>query len=328
MNKIILSTAFLTVILCFFSFQSNAQPDWVGNMFPASGSSSTITEGDGFTIYVQVYDAGRTEPAGQGAGIICEIYYGDVDAFGMPWNNIFTHTMTYNVDIGNNDEYQGTITPTADLYEFTCRCSEDGGASWTFASLPSGNGMLTVDAPLPLELANFKATPISNAIHLEWETTNESNSSHFVVERSKDSENWETISTIEAQGYSYDRMDYSVKDDQPMIGQAYYRLKQVDFDERFTYSDIVTAEFYQEQDILVYPNPVNEVLQIQFNASLTGSFEIYSLQGQLIKSKRFEDELDLELNVATLPKGIYLYHIIDNKNHNKKIIESQKLMVY
>ena len=74
-------------------FNSFATIDWVGNMFPASGSSSTIVEGENFNIYIQVYKAGTTEPAGQGAGINCEVYYSDVNGFGMPWLNVFTQSI-------------------------------------------------------------------------------------------------------------------------------------------------------------------------------------------------------------------------------------------
>ena len=121
------------LVSSLYGFKSLVVVDWVGNMFPVSGSSNTILNGENFTVYVQVYKAGVTEPAGQGPGINCEIYYGQVPAFGQPWDMIFTQAMTYNVDIGNNDEYQGTISPPVGLYEFTCRCSDDGGSTWTFA---------------------------------------------------------------------------------------------------------------------------------------------------------------------------------------------------
>lgn len=83
---------------------------WVGNMFPAGGSSNTITAGGAFTVYVQVWKDGVTNPSGQGAGITCSLYWGQVASFGGGWSNITDTPMVYNTDIGNNDEYKASIS--------------------------------------------------------------------------------------------------------------------------------------------------------------------------------------------------------------------------
>ncbi|MFN3374232.1 MAG: alpha-1,6-glucosidase domain-containing protein, partial [Chloroflexus sp.] len=80
--------------------------DWVGLMWPRGGVANAINEGaatGGFDVYVQVYEAGVTEGAGQGAGIACYLHWGK---YGSTWNDI---AMTYNTDKGNNDEYKATI---------------------------------------------------------------------------------------------------------------------------------------------------------------------------------------------------------------------------
>ena len=117
---------------------------WVGNMFPAGGSSTTITAGGSFTVYVQVWKDGVTNASGQGAGIACTLYWGQVSSFGGSWSNITNTAMVYNTDIGNNDEYKASIMPGQGLYEFTAYCSDDGGTTKTWQG--NGSGRLTVNA--------------------------------------------------------------------------------------------------------------------------------------------------------------------------------------
>ncbi len=122
---------------------------WVGNLWPASGSTTTITAGDSLTVYVQVWKDGVTNAPGQGADITCTLHWGQVDAFGGAWYNITDTPMTYNTDIGNNDEYMATIAPGPGLYEFTAFCTDLTDNSVTWSDNPSGNGKLEVQSPGP-----------------------------------------------------------------------------------------------------------------------------------------------------------------------------------
>lgn len=119
--------------------------DWVGLMWPRGGVAHPINEGSfapsGFDVYVQVYEAGVTPGGGQGGNIECFLHWGE---YGQPWNDI---PMVYNTDIGNNDEYRGTI-PQATLnalppgsYGFTTYCKKmnESGRYWKLDSYDSGN---------------------------------------------------------------------------------------------------------------------------------------------------------------------------------------------
>ena len=118
---------------------------WVGNMYPVGGSSNSITAGGNFDVYVQVYKGGVTPGGGQGANITCTLYWGQVVSFGGSWSNVTSTAMNYHGEVGNNDEYKGTIAPPAGLYEFTAFCTDtiDNQSLWQQA----GNGRLTVNAP-------------------------------------------------------------------------------------------------------------------------------------------------------------------------------------
>ena len=145
---------------------------WVGNMWPTGGSYSTITEGNPFTVYVQVWKSGVTDQPGQGADITCTLHWGQVTTFGGPWSNTTDTPMTYNTDIGNNDEYMATISPAAGLYEFTAFCTDttDGAVSWQ----QDGNGHLTVNQATAVVLTSFSAqAQDGGTILLRWETASE-----------------------------------------------------------------------------------------------------------------------------------------------------------
>ena len=125
---------------------ASAAPDslgWVGNMSPAGGSTTTITVGGNFTVYVQVWKDGVTNAAGQGANISCTLRYAPVGYFGGTWGSPTDVPMSYNVDIGNNDEYMGTINPAVGLYEFTAFCTDTGDNSSLFQG--AGYGRLVVN---------------------------------------------------------------------------------------------------------------------------------------------------------------------------------------
>jgi len=106
--------------------------DWVGLMYPRGGVAHAINENNfapaGFDVFVQVYEAGVTPGPGQGAGIECYLHWG---RYGQSWTDL---PMTYNTDVGNNDEYRATI-PKATLealapgtYGFTTYCKKPGEA--------------------------------------------------------------------------------------------------------------------------------------------------------------------------------------------------------
>lgn len=118
---------------------------FVGNMFPGSGSTSTINVGDSFDFYISVYKDGVTPGAGQGAGIVCSGYWFTVGYFGGDAFNVTETAMVYVGEEGNNDRYRATITPAVGLYQFTAWCSDDGGATKIFSqNNSSGDGRLVV----------------------------------------------------------------------------------------------------------------------------------------------------------------------------------------
>jgi glycosidase len=124
---------------------ASATPGFVGLMYPTGGSTGTINPGGTFDVYVQVWQAGITEPAGQGPNLSCTLSWSAVGYFGGGWNSTINTTMVYNTSIGNNDEYRGTISPGVGLYEFTAFCTDLTDNTSTYQG--NGNGKLIVKTP-------------------------------------------------------------------------------------------------------------------------------------------------------------------------------------
>jgi hypothetical protein len=107
----------------------------------------------------------------------------------------------------------------------------------------------------------------------------------------------------------------------------YYRLKQIDFDSHFEYSDIqsVMIRSYDDQ-IIVYPNPVSSKLYFQIDIELITQdelvLELFDVLGRRVIKQVIANET-ASLSLSNLPKGVYSYRISDNK----QTLKSDKLLV-
>ncbi|MFK7937583.1 MAG: hypothetical protein AB8G22_28965, partial [Saprospiraceae bacterium] len=111
---------------------------------------------------------------------------------------------------------------------------------------------------LPLQLLSIAAIPVANDIQVNWITTNEINTDHFIVEHATENAKFSPIGRVKAAGNSTRELDYSFLHTHPAKGINYYRLLQMDRDGKFSYSPIVQVEMNAErllQAIKVFPNP-------------------------------------------------------------------------
>ncbi|MFQ5335312.1 MAG: hypothetical protein ACE5DN_04495, partial [Flavobacteriales bacterium] len=149
----------------------------------------------------------------------------------------------------------GTITSNGYVTAFS---------PFTFAS---GSNLVN---PLPVELLSFEATAIENRVYLKWETATETNNDHFTVERSQDAIGWEEVARIYGAGNSNELHVYTAIDEQPFAGLSYYRLKQVDVNAGYNFSDMVAVNNTHETmapDLTVFPNPANGLENIFIKSS-------------------------------------------------------------
>ena len=154
----------------------------------------------------------------------------------------------------------------------------------------------------------FKGQATATGAYLEWQTANEENNKGFNIQHSLDGENWETIDFVQGHGTIQEVQDYTYTDETPPAGINYYRLKQVDFDGQFEYSNIVNVHYEAEStndELSVFPNPISDELNI-INGE--GIATIYNILGQPVKQFTVNSR-QFAMNTGDLPKGQYILHI-------------------
>lgn len=178
------------------------------------------------------------------------------------------------------------------------------------------------DGPVPVELLEFKGSLVNNNGFLRWKTINENNTSAFIVERSIDAVNYKSISTILAANTAGIHQYKLTDPDITSCGVAivYYRLKLIDLDGKFMYSNIVALAIENRNlTVRLLSNPVNS----QINLSIT-SYQSQKLQwrmidkaGRLIKARTYSVAQGINFiseNIGFVSSGVYyiqLYNGID-----------------
>lgn len=188
-----------------------------------------------------------------------------------------------------------------------------------------------IGGPLPIELLSFTGiyNSIQNINELTWITASEKNTNRFEVEKSLDGENWTTIGSVNAIGNVTENTTYNFDDNNPLIGNNYYRLKSIDNDASFEYSNIVRIQVkgdaIADEVAKIFPNPTNAILNVWLVATQAQSllFNINDALGRNVQ--QFEKQVvggmnKLEFDVRNLSSGTYLLNYIDtkgNKHHYK-----------
>ena len=171
--------------------------------------------------------------------------------------------------------------------------------------------------PLPIELLYFDATKTDKFVVCKWETATEINNDYFVVERSDDGITFENIGEVKGfgAGTTTTNRSYSFTDDDVCNTIRYYRLKQVDIDRKFTYSDIVAVNCKATGDgIIVYPNPAVQNITCEFYQAKEDVLEISILDvtGRVIKSETYNAQKGKNasiIQIDDLSKGAYYLQI-------------------
>lgn len=169
-------------------------------------------------------------------------------------------------------------------------------------------------SPLPIELSAFDVRLNKKGhVDLYWATASEINNDYFTIEKSKDAFYFEFVSIVDGAGNSSELKEYTSMDSNPFAGTSYYRLKQTDFDGRFTYSDIKAVNLENENafDIALYPNPASGPVTIAFNLSqaVEVTLEVFDVTGRFVTTiahNHFEEENnEVSWNASGVNPGIY-----------------------
>jgi hypothetical protein len=177
----------------------------------------------------------------------------------------------------------------------------------------SGPSSFCGSGALPVTLLSFTAKPSKDIIVLEWKTTTELNSEKFVIERSDNGIAFESINEVQAAGNSVAPIQYTANDNLPLSGRNYYRLKTVDLDGYFEYSDVVTLNYEGKKGILIYPTPSNgEGFKLLKNFHFADKATIQIVDNLGIKVRELQlTDLDKEIQFREpLQSGAYLMKVV------------------
>ena len=178
------------------------------------------------------------------------------------------------------------------------------------------------DISLSVELVEFEATcqDALKQIMIEWQTSSETDNDYFLLEKSNDGWNWINIKKIEGLENSQSLQHYFVEDINTFGLLNYYRLKQVDLDGSFQYSDVLTAECILEGSIQLSPNPTSDVLQIstEINQYVV---KVSDISGRTVLQENGEG--DLQLDLKNLANGVYQVILLDRTG---RMIDVQKVV--
>ena len=202
--------------------------------------------------------------------------------------------------------------------------------TYTFNTGFSGFGAGIAGAALPVHLLDFTGRLRNNEVALNWKTSSESNSKGFEIERSYDGNTFTKIGFVPAAGYSNSTLNYSFVDKSIAQENNFYRLKQVDLDNKSEYSKVVVIKnnLTAKQPFKLLQNPVKDNLDIQFAEVPNGRviIKLTDITGKLIMTWK-NDNVSLSrvrINIADkhLSKGIYVLHArVNNKEYIEKIVK-------
>ena len=172
-----------------------------------------------------------------------------------------------------------------------------------------------ISGALPLTLLNFQITEQNAAAQLTWQTTNEVNTAYFNVQRSTDATHFNTVGKVNSTDISTTINNYSYADNIRGISFPiiYYRLQQVDIDGNFQYSKIIPLTISEvNSEVKIFPNPASDYVTISTNnpQGFGGAIlKIVDVAGRITMQQNLTAEMNQQVNIGALAKGIYILHI-------------------
>ena len=170
-------------------------------------------------------------------------------------------------------------------------------------------------AVVPATIANFNVYTKNKQVNVDWTSLTESESDHFVIERSANGRDFYEIGKVNAAGTSNAKINYSFIDPLPLRGNNFYRLVLVNRDFSSEYFDIkkITTEGFGI-NVLLSPIPATKTLQVIFNinSNQNVTFNITDVNGKLIKtwSSNFTSgSINRAIDINSLSAGVYYLHI-------------------
>jgi hypothetical protein len=261
-------------------------------------------------------------------------------------NVIINNTATYSIPVQGTSNRGNTVTYPNALFKNPVTFSGQGvNASGLFTPPGTGSYVVTISydgilitttinvvSPLPLTLVDFSGRVEGDHIVLNWQTLDEKNTDRFDVERSCDGIHFELLQPINASGNSNTLVSYTTLDTKPCAGKNYYRLKQIDTDKRFEYSQVILVDdlALSSLSIVLFPNPASAVTtlriysvedqQVEIRINDVFGKEIYSVSNPVSAG-----ENRIEIDLSAFQSGNYHLEVMDPKAIRKVNVKLVKI---
>jgi hypothetical protein len=188
--------------------------------------------------------------------------------------------------------------------------------------------------PLPIELILFQAELAGNSVSCKWTTSVEINNDHFELERSTDGTNFNMIGSVRGFGAGVytGNLSYQFTDNEICSGKVYYRLKQVDINGSFTYSDVVSVNC-KNPLLNLSPNPTSKNILLNFYELADGevTIQVTDMIGQIVLEQHHKVQSgfnDIEVLSSKLPDGVYYLKVMNKDPLPEEVTKQIKFLKY
>ena len=157
------------------------------------------------------------------------------------------------------------------------------------------------------DLVDFHVEMSGADVLLQWTTSNEDNCDYYLIQKSEDEQNWIDVATVDAAGSTTTNLNYSFLDTKAYPHESYYRLIKYDFNGDFYVLASDFNNFFDVENIEVYPNPANNQLILEANQDISAvKVTVTDLAGNQINASLNEVGNRKEIDTSALQNGIYI----------------------
>jgi hypothetical protein len=299
---------------------------WVGREDPGSGGFYSQNVGSQF-LDANTGSSAITEYITLGTGLSSFFTTGILNVVGSGDAEVYIGLQFSNTDNRNSWQYGGVpMAPNATDLTYLYVYSQP---SFTYPNKGTLSAMSLqmfggAGGALPVEMTKFTASQTDKfQATLAWQTASERNNQGFQVEKSLDGTLFRNIGFVKGLGNSNLINDYDFRDND-LSKSAYYRLKQVDLDGKFTYSAAIFVEKDNKGKVktLVYPNPSVGKFFVE-HATSTKLITVFNLTGQMVFNQKTNDTERTEIDISNLASGLYFVRL----NGDNGLIETKSIKI-
>jgi hypothetical protein len=314
------------------------------NFAPAVTAAGMNNTAPNVTTAGVVKCAAKISPGGPGTGVVIPAW--DTVTMGMRWGTLTVRNkagVAFTTDISTSLQMTWCFVTAQYPTKMQSAFQLDGTTPLVTDITTSGMYMYRADGigVLPVELSSFQSNVSGRQVVLNWETKTEINTSKFEIDRAlvstKDASLvWTSVGNIQAAGNSNAPKKYSYTEKNLQTGKYQYRLKMIDNDGSYKYSDIVETVIGVPKDFALsqnYPNPFNPTTKIDYQVPVDAKviMEVYSLTGQKVVELVNQDQqagyYSANFGASKLASGVYIYRLVATEKATGNNFSSIKKMM-